>query len=256
MTNADKVEEAMGLAAHHAALAAQHQRKSQQYMEHAMGLLTGGAGGKVGANVNGPRCLRVWADYLSKNGPSLRQEIQDATGVKFTERATPYTVMWDDGMAAYGDDHFAHDTIVRMRSVRNTDGRAGTSTAYFLWSQRYDVRDRFGVGPTPEMARAMTGVIQPPTETEVYGLSEAWDSPTVVKAREAANPEPETVPDRFATMEEWHARWDPVFDEVAPYEAVPTDEEKEAMRETLPEGENWVEVLAVAYQEAKLRSSS
>jgi hypothetical protein len=256
MTNAQELEEMMGMVAHHQALALQHQRQAQRYQEQCIALAIGGVSAKVGANQSGPNCLRVWARYLDEHGPSLRQEIQDETGVKFTERATPYTVMWDDGMAAYSDDHYAADTIVRMRSVRHSDGRAGTQTAYFLWSQRFDVFDRFGVGPRERVSPALLGVIHPPTETQTFEIEHTVENQDViVSLPEVEVPEYE----RYATMEEWAERWNPVFDETAPYNAQPTDEEKAAMRATLPEdtgGEPWTVVLARSYQEAKLRSQS
>jgi hypothetical protein len=263
MTNANEAEAAMLLAQSYFAQAQSYMARGQTEMQRYFDLLPGGKGvGTVGANRNGPKCLRVWAEYLKENGPSLRQEIQDETGVRFTERATPYTVMWEDEMVTYGDDHFAQDTIVRMRSVRNADGRAGTQTAYFLWSQRFDVFGRFGVGPQPAMAQVLLGVVHPPTEqpTVLSAQSDGIHPINDGTYKRRSEPEP-TVPEyeRFATMEQWHERWDPIFDELAPYDATPTDEEKAAMRATLPEdtgGEPWTVVLARSYQEAKVRSKA
>lgn len=249
MTNVNEVEEAMGMASHHQALATQHQRKAQQFLEQAISLAGGGVSAKIGANQNGPNCLRVWARYLSENGPSLRQEIQDETGTKFTERATPYTIMWDDGMAAYSDDHFAADTIVRMRSVRNADGRAGTQTAYFLWCQRFDVYPRFGVGPRGQIAPALLGVIHPPVTADTVPLEH----------QEIRNPQPEVEATyiRYPTMDDWYAQWVPFCEQLAKYDAVPTAEEKEEMLGTLPEdtdGEPAGTILARTYAEAKERT--
>jgi len=203
-----------------------------------------------GRSASAGKVYREWAAWLQTNGPAYRQKLMEETGRPLP--ANQPVVEWRSIMDTWADEVMPLDTMCKINGP--SDGKGRPPSIYFLWAQRFEIHGLFGVGPSerPEPT-AVTGVIQPPT------LAEAMQSDTVIKAREQApNPQPvvETEEEdvRFATMEEWHARWDPVFDEVAPYDAVPTDEEKAAMRETLPEGENWVEVLAVAYQEARVRS--
>src|SRR5690349_22186425 len=45
------------------------------------------------------RCVREWTEWLRANGPALKSEITEATGVRFKEQGTPYTIKWFDYMA-------------------------------------------------------------------------------------------------------------------------------------------------------------
>ncbi len=160
----EAAEEALATFKHHRALADLAMERFLSILSHGESIATGQA--------SVPRCVRVWAEWLAENGPATRQTITDATDVKFTERGTPHTVLWDDLRGA--DVDVPPGTIVRFKGVR-PQGRGAGPAIYALWSQRFDVLPLFGVGPNirdaaPEPA-AMTGVLGPTDHNfeDVYG---------------------------------------------------------------------------------------
>ncbi len=113
------------------------------------------------------KCLRIWGEWLAANGPATRAYITGATGERLTERATPHTIQWTDDIDPTDDLSYPPDTIMRIRSLSEGFGRGAPPTVYFLWSQRFDVREKFGVGPERPDETTVLGVIQPPHVTDV-----------------------------------------------------------------------------------------
>lgn len=143
---------------HHQALSIQHAKKADVSLHKFLDAIP--LKDAPRATTQGPRCLAVWTRWLAENGPNTRSVIAEATGVKFTERATPHTYRWVDVLNA-DDDQISPLSIIRFVGKKTHDGQRGAPPViYALWSQRYDVRTKFGVGP--ERPQAMTGVIQPP----------------------------------------------------------------------------------------------
>lgn len=153
-----------------------------------------------------PNCVAVWRNWLAENGPATRQTIAEATGVKFNERGTPHTVKWVEGEA--GLDFVAPDTITRFLGLKKESGRGAPPTIYALWSQRYEVLPKFGVGPerpdpdsqsNESEPEALTGVIRPPLSS--YPIDEEYgeEQPLPLDPEE-----PKSIISE--TPEEWAAR--------------------------------------------------
>jgi len=209
-----------------------------------------------GRNNSGGKVYREWVSWLQLNRPAYRQQLMDGVGKPLPGNQP--VLDWKSIMATWPDAAVQGDTLCKMNGQSTGQGRP--PTIYFLWSQRFDVYGEFGVGPSERPTtvasepEVLLGVIHPPTESQ---SNEIVAQPQVLPE---VTLEPETPEyERFGSMEEWAERWNPVFDETAPYDAQPTDEEKVAMRATLPEdtgGEPWNVILTRSYQEAKVRSRS
>lgn len=191
------------------------------------------------------RCVREWQDWLSDNGPAIKGDIQEATGIKFTERGTPYTVEWTSSLAQEPDDRFAPNTLMKINL--KPDGRGAPPKVYFLWSQRWDVQPKFGVGPIkPDDWEESTHPVEP---VDNFG---DWSMDELVECQsDGASDEPS----RFATVEEWNdanAAW---FDAMVSAESRPTVEQKQALLDTLPHGVvDGNGLIASAYADAVKRS--
>lgn len=208
------------------------------------------------------KCVREFTRWLSENGPALKATIESETGVKFTERGTPHTVHWNDSMAASPDDAYLDHTIMRIDSL--STGAAGRPPViYFLWSQRFDVRPRFGVGPE-RPAQSNTVTYSPADVAVTVGMHEAlaesfdqnppaaWGE-TDLPAQSNTDPEPKATVARYATLEEWDEAWASTFDALASAEAKATDAQKEMLRATLPEDADANAAIAIAYRQATQR---
>lgn len=171
-------EDALAMFRHHQALAHQHLRKADAFINQFLGAAPPQVTGRAAKRL--PQCVSIWTEWLAENGPNTRQHITDATGVKFTERGTPHTVLWDKDIA---DNQFPPSTIVRFAGRKPPGGGRGSPpTIYALWSQRFQVNPLFGVGPTDAEPQAMTGVIRPPESSHPidpeFGQEEPinWDA--------------------------------------------------------------------------------
>lgn len=161
------------------------------------------------------KSLRIWGEWLAENGPATRQTIMEATGHPLTERALPHTVEWDDLIDPSDEGAFPATTIMRLRGV--SEGRGAPPVIYFLWSQRFDVLPRFGVGPRA----SLLGVIRPPKDHQ-----QAEDTAFV----------PRTVPtDEPGTVDQWLARHAVIFDQIK-LGGKPDAEQRLALRSDAPEG--------------------
>lgn len=144
-----RADDALASMQSHLAIAAEHSAKAQMFLEQYLSLLPVNGdydSAKIMRTSKGtPRCVQVWTEWLARNGPALRQTITEATDTKLTERGTPYTLKWEDDMGSYPDNHVPPDTLVRTYVPRKD--RGGQPALFFLWSQRFDVYDKFGVGP-------------------------------------------------------------------------------------------------------------
>jgi hypothetical protein len=127
----------------------------------------------------GIKSLDAWTSWLRDNGPALRQTIAEAVG-NLSTSASPHVRKWQEHMEMWADDQISPDTLLSVQATKRGMGRP--PMVYFLWSQRYDVRPLFDVGPEPpgidptaghkEVAppvhkeltevQPLTGVIQPP----------------------------------------------------------------------------------------------
>lgn len=170
---------------------------------------------------------------------------------------------WTSVMATWPDDAVPDDTLCKINGISTGQGRP--PTVYFLWRHRFDVYGGFGVGPSerPEVettkAETMLGVVHPPTNPVTFGTP--WDEPmaTVEESQSIESEPTEETTLRYATMEEWYARWNPLFDILAAHDDKPSEGEKEEMLATLPEdtgGEPANTILARSFYEAKVRSRS
>lgn len=210
--------------------------------------------------------LKTWQRWLADNGPASRGQITEASGVKLSERASPHTVVWDE--VAGLDVNYPDDTVCRVRAnPPDGGGRGAPPVIYFLWSQRYDVRDKYGVGPERpdpttddgpqpvDPAPAYGTVVYHPSDVAatvgmhegLHGLADAV-RPTY-EPEPTVEPEPDG-PTRFATVDEWNEHWAGEFKFLAQYGSKPTDEVRVQMVATLPEGVDPNGALAVAYSTA------
>lgn len=191
-------EEALAQFRHYDALAVNNRKKASSALERFLEIISYGTDSQ--APLGGvPQCVRVWSAWLAQNGPDTRQNITEATGRKFTERGTPHTLRWDD--IQDGDSaNIPENTIIRFTGAKVNEGRGAQPVVYALWSQRYDVFPKFGVGPSlPDnvadaygsvaaegvapsaeaVQQALTGVIRPPTSAHPidpdYGEEEPFD---------------------------------------------------------------------------------
>lgn len=179
------------------------------------------------ATVNSPvRCVREWVDWLQANGPALKGDIHEGTGIKFTERGSKYTVEWARSLDTAPDDQFAPNTLMKISG--QAKGRGAPPKIYFLWSQRWDVHPKFGVGPIKPEDWGQES-LEAVDDIGPIGFSWPVDEPV-------ENSEPTEEPTRYATVEEWNeanAAW---FDAIVAAEAKPTTEQKQALLDTLPDG--------------------
>lgn len=228
------LEHHTSLAAHHSKLAAEAQQRLTQYLTGKNTVTASTANRKI------PKSVVAWTEWLSVNGPGLRQEVEEGAGMKLTDKGYHYTVEWEDRMASLDDDHFPDDQMLRIRTLRS--GRGAAPVAFFLWSQRWDVQDRFEVGPTEPSS--IQGVIRPPEPSP--------DDTVTDVTLEKTEPKEEGTP-RYDSMEEWHARWDPLLKAIAPHDVKPSEEEMDEMLATLPPDitDDPKAIVAVAYSTAR-----
>lgn len=113
-----------------------------------------------------PKSMAQWVTWLQSNGPAYRKTIADATGTNLASNVTPHIRKWKPHMEMWGDDAVPQDTLFNIPAPANGMGRP--PVIYFLWSQRYDVSPKFGVGPERPFATggtvepgALTGVLRP-----------------------------------------------------------------------------------------------
>lgn len=232
------------------ALSARHAKKAEAYLEQFLALI--GRPSEQSANPGRTiKCVREYTRWLTDNGPAFKTTIQEATGIKFTERGSAYTVFWNEGMANDPDDTYLDSTICRMDSLPT--GEPGRPPViYFLWSQRFDVLPKFGVGPAkpaesekPDREAALRELLAN------GGPHLPADDERVLADRREADQEP---PRRFTTIVEWDEYWGPAFQVLASDEAKPTDEQKQMMRDTVPEGADANAAIAIAYRDATQRA--
>ena len=197
--------------------------------------------------------LQMWAEYLAEHGPTLRGDLDTATNLSLTRSGYDRTQAWTNPMTYMADDALPDDAVMRIKGLSNGVGRP--PVIYFLWNQRWSVLPKFGVGPTkPEnMPEPVTllGVIQPPISSHpidpAYGDEQPinWDEiPRLI------NDEPV----RFASIDAWDEHWAPQLDILAATETKPTDEQKQELRVTLPDGAEPNASIAIAYRAAVERS--
>lgn len=212
------------------------------------------------------RSVREWVGWLRMHGPSYRGEIQEATGINLT--AKPSQVLdWSGDMVTWAETAVPGDTLCRTTGFR--EGRGRPPSIYFLWSQRFDVLPKFGVGPVrPDPAEpvelATGGVVGPddlgpllvgdgapllgvlsPTDENYSGnlmdmLSQVVeeDSATDDPDEDLSwdEPEDDEPAPRAVDMAEWHERHNAYFDMLVQTETKPTDEERAELYADLPEG--------------------
>ena len=287
-------EQALANFRHEQALSIAHGKRAEKYLAHFLSSFGEPPSGDRVATGQAVRCVREWTRWLSENGPAHKSTIVEATGVKFTERGMTQTFMWDDAMVNDADDALPADALMRIQGPpKNTAGRPPMvyflwSQRYEV----YPLFGVGPLRPDPAAQsnepQAMTGVIMPispviesgryetvPTSSHpidpAYGeeltLSTVVDSlmerpmnhtpfynecePDLgASERDMALDQPE----RYATLAEWDAAWEPFMDRLVANDAKPTDGEKEELIATLPEEAEPNAALAIAHRNAVLRS--
>lgn len=204
------------------------------------------------------KAVVYWTDWLAKNKPAFRADIEEATGIRLTDRATPHVLVWSHKLVGHGDASYAPD---KLCSIQEPAGRKGRPRLiYFRWDQRFDVRPLFGVGPerpVPDADDALLGVIQPEPEYQTGGivsvanapvLSEGdcsivqtWDGAELVLGPWIDEITVEDPPIQTVPWEEQHA----VVLSLAAQGVKPTQEQFALLRSTHPDGPNGAN-LAVA----------
>lgn len=241
----EPAEQALTNFRHEHALSLAHAKRADGYLNQFLQLMSGKseAPAPSGQTV---RCVREWTRWLAENGPALKQTVAEETGVKFTERGTPHTFLWDEAMADDPDDALPPNVIIRMQGPA-AEHRGRPPMIYFLWSQRFDVHPLFGVGPvrSDDLDLGDADSFEEPVPQAQWAQDEQ-ETETLLGV---IQPEP-TAPERFATMEEWNAAYEPLFDDLVASGVQPTEDVKQLLRDTLPEGVDANTTLAVAYQEA------
>lgn len=253
----EAAEQALAEFRHHQALVLSHTKFSESALNRFIEALNANSMASQIPSQVGIKCVRVWTDWLQENGPELKSVITFKTGVRFKEQGTPYTIKWADYLEDRDTEHVPDDLIVRFPLHR--EGRGGAQVIYALWSQRYDVYPKFGVGPRrPSETEPLLGVIQPDDEGKSverynlamdYGLSDAeareegW--PTERRIEERKEPNTPDAPVRFATLREWHAAHTDTF-QAARLGAKLPPEEKQLLRDTCPEGVDPLVAMALA----------
>lgn len=228
---------------HEHALSIAHAKRADGYLSQFLALVSHKTGDRSTPTGMSIRCVREWTRWLAANGPELKPIIAEETGIKFSERGTPHTFLWDESMEDDPDDALPPNAIVRMQAPAR-EGRGRPPMIYFLWSQRFDVHPRFGVGPIKS---------EPTDETDLTGLThaeamEATYGPS--EADEIVSIEPEPLTDRFPTLDEWNDAWTPTLQTLASSGAKPPDEMKQRMLDTVPVGEDPPSTLALAFSRA------
>lgn len=192
--------------------------------------------------------LHMWAEHLAANGPTARGDITAATGLNLTKSGYDRTHAWVGPMTYMPDDGFPADAVLRIKGPSNGVGRP--PVIFFLWSQRWDVLPKFGVGP-----------VQPDVLPETVDLGQQYLD-TVTAPMDLTAEDEVALADlltgdgdsvRYATMDEWDDAWSATFDALAAAEAKPSDEVKQRMRDTLPDGADGNAAIAIAYRQATLR---
>lgn len=141
-------EDALALFRHHDALAIANRTKANAALGQFLDIISYDDAGATVRLDRAPKCVRVWTRWLAENGPNTRAYITEATDTKFSERGTPHTIRWDDITGDTADDDlFPASTIIRFKGNKLDAGRGAPPTIFALWSQRYDVLPKFGVGP-------------------------------------------------------------------------------------------------------------
>lgn len=195
------------------------------------------------------RSLQLWTDWLAENGPAYRQTIWDATGLNLSKGGYDRTQAWRGPMTYMPDDALPADAVLHIQSPNNGKGRP--PMIYFLWSSRWDVLPKFGVGPVKpdNLPESADGEVE---ATDVfYGIPEFRYDPEVLQE---AVIQPPT--DRYATMVEWDDAWMSTFDSMVAAESKPPDELKQQMRDSLPDGAEPNAAIAIAHRNAVARSRS
>ncbi len=210
--------------------------------------------------------LQAWAEYLDQNGPTARGDLFKETGLNLTKSGYDRTMAWTSPMTYMQDDAFPADAVLRIKGSSASVGRP--PVIYFLWNQRWSVRTLFGVGPIKpnnmpahslnatelrqieeeeagRSAEALTGVVRPPVSSHPIDPADGEEQPFDW---------PEPDPTRYATMVEWDDAWESQFDLYVATETKPTDEQKQTMWDTLPDGAERNAALAIAYRSAVGRS--
>jgi hypothetical protein len=175
-------EDALATFRHHDALAIANRKKANAALGRFLDIISYGADGtSSGPLSNVPSCVRIWTRWLVDNGPTIRQDIAEATKTKFTERGTPHTLRWEDIEDGDGAD-IPENTIIRFKGIKEDGGRGAPPTIYALWSQRYEVLPKFGVGPERSPGTdTLLGVITPDQARSEWGLppSDEWEELTM-----------------------------------------------------------------------------
>lgn len=241
----EAAEQALSNFQHEQALSTAHAKRAEGYLAQFLSLV----GQKVADRPTGMtvRCVREWTRYLAENGPELKPVIAEETGIKFSERGTPHTFLWDESMADDPDDALPPNAICRIQGPPN-EGRGRPPMVYFLWSQRYDVHPLFGVGPIKPEPSDDLGQRYFDTVTAPIDLTEEDEAVIDDLLGNSVHSQ------RCGSITQWDDLHAPLFDAMVAADSKPTDEQKQTLRDTLPDGAEPNAAIAMAYRAAVQRA--
>lgn len=225
---------------------------------------------------SGSKSYREWITWLEVNGPAYRKTITDGTGRTLPGKQP--VMDWSSVMVTWDDTAMPSDTLCKINGPSAGKGRP--PTIYFLWSQRFDVLPKFGVGPArPDPAEPvelatggivgpndlgpltvgddapLLGVLSPTDENYTGDLAQALAMTYAAEdpPEDDLDWEDEPLP-KAPDMETWHAQHAPFFDLMASMESKPTEQEKADLYATLPDGVSDPHaVVALAFRDAAQR---
>lgn len=175
-----------------------------------------------------------WVTWLKRNGPATRAAIAKDEGL-LTGEVPPYADSLGLSMAELVEANYPDDMMMRI-SVENPQGKGRPVDVYFLWSQRFDVKPLFGVGPVQPDPSTLLGVIQPEPTEPFPAITAEWDGP--LESQEVQPPEP-------LTAKQWVDAHSTVFSFIR--EGIkPTDEQRQKLRDNAPDGVDVNVAIALA----------
>lgn len=222
-----------------------------------------------------PPSLFAWAEWLGKNGPSLRNAVYKGTMKQLSSPASKRVLAWTKSMDTWDEEDVPSDVVCRIQCNAQQFAKGRPPTVFFLWSQRYDVYPIFRVGPIKYEYSAsesskewgtllnsggmitgmVTGTATDPLKSLRRWIDGAFPEPedtTTVQANELVD-----QPNRCETIEEWDAMHGALFDSIvgaAPGTKL-TDDQKKLLRGTCPLGLDPNASIAIANRKAAARAA-
>jgi len=215
-----------------------------------------------------PPSLFAWAEWLGKNGPSLRNAVYKGTMKQLSSPASKRVLAWTKSMDTWDEEDVPSDVVCSIKCNAQQFSKGRPPTAFFLWSQRYGVYPIFRVGPIKAEDSASNSIsgYGPVTDRVTIDIHDPLES--VRRRVDFSVPEPEDTttvqanelvdqPNRCATIEEWDAMHGALFDSIvgaAPGTKL-TDDQKKLLRGTCPLDLDPNASIAIANRKAAARAA-